>query len=313
LNPAAYSAKSFTSHAKLFFALSRTQHGLLDITTPAFAALLWLKSIPPVSIILLGLATAFAGYTAVYALNDLIGCSEDRQKLRQGGFNGPGEGYLEAVMIRHPVAGGYLNFTEGMLWAGGWGLVALWGSFLLNPVCMYIFIAACILETIYCYLWNISPLRTLVSGFVKTAGPVAAVFAVDAHPDAAYILCLFFVIFLWEIGGQNIPGDWTDINEDIQLHARTVPVVLGCKLSGILILALLISSVALSGFLFLQSYSRANMFPMLLALAAGSYLLLAPALRLIKTQNRLHAMALFNKASYYPVALFCIVAFMLLI
>jgi 4-hydroxybenzoate polyprenyltransferase len=313
LNSSATSELPLAARVKLFFALSRTPHGLLDMATPAFAALLWLGAFPPVSIMLLGLSTAFAGYTAVYALNDLIGYSEDRKKLDQGGFRSSDGGYLDALMVRHPVAGGYLNFTEGIFWTGGWALLALWGAYLLNPVCAYIFIAACLLESVYCCLWNITPFRTLVSGLVKTAGPVAAVFAVDARPDSAYVLCLFAVIFLWEIGGQNIPADWTDIEEDTRLHGRTVPVILGFKRSGILVLALLTGAVALSAFLFLQAGAGANIFPMLLAIGAGIYLLLVPAQRLCTTNNRLQAMLLFNKASYYPAALLCSVLVMLLI
>ena len=57
---------------KLFFALSRTPHGLLDMCTPAFGALLWLGHFPPVATIVIGIITTFAGYTAVYALNDVV-------------------------------------------------------------------------------------------------------------------------------------------------------------------------------------------------------------------------------------------------
>jgi 4-hydroxybenzoate polyprenyltransferase len=39
----------------------------------------------------------------------------------------------------------------------------------------------------------------------------------------------------------------------------------------------------------------------------GVYLLLLPALKLYRSHNRSHAMALFNKASYYPAALLVIV------
>jgi 4-hydroxybenzoate polyprenyltransferase len=42
-------------------------------------------------------------------------------------------------------------------------------------------------------------------------------------------------------------------------------------------------------------------------LAAGVYLLLLPALKLYQSRNRSDAMALFNKASYYPAALLMIV------
>ena len=55
---------------KLFGALSRTPHGVLDMTTPVFGACLWLGGLPDVGVILLGILTVFSGYTAVYALND---------------------------------------------------------------------------------------------------------------------------------------------------------------------------------------------------------------------------------------------------
>jgi 4-hydroxybenzoate polyprenyltransferase len=60
------------SRIKLFWALSRTPHGLLDMSTPALGALLWLGAFPPLDIIILGIFTVIAGYTAVYAWNDVI-------------------------------------------------------------------------------------------------------------------------------------------------------------------------------------------------------------------------------------------------
>ena len=58
---------------KLFWALSRTPHGLLDMCTAALASLLWLGHFPSFKIIGLGLITVFSGYTAIYALNDVVG------------------------------------------------------------------------------------------------------------------------------------------------------------------------------------------------------------------------------------------------
>ncbi len=63
-DPAAQHRFSGLSRLKLFWALSRTPHGLLDMCTPVFAALLWLGGFPSVEIILVGLLTTFAGYTA---------------------------------------------------------------------------------------------------------------------------------------------------------------------------------------------------------------------------------------------------------
>ena len=73
------------SRLKLFWALSRTPHGLLDMATPGLCALLWLGTFPPPALIGLGLITAFSGYTAVYALNDVIDYREDRKKVQGTG------------------------------------------------------------------------------------------------------------------------------------------------------------------------------------------------------------------------------------
>jgi 4-hydroxybenzoate polyprenyltransferase len=126
------------------------------------------------------------------------------------------------------MAQGLLSLREGLLWALGWSLLAIIGAYQLNPVCVLIFVAGCLLEAIYCLMLKVSPFRTLVSGGVKTSGAVAAVFAVDPYPSLLYILALSLWLFFWEIGGQNIPADWADIEEDRQLQAQTIPVRLRC-------------------------------------------------------------------------------------
>ena len=93
------------SRLKLFWALSRTPHGLLDMCTPAFGALLWLGHLPSISVVMIGLITTFAGYTAVYALNDVIDYRADRKKAAMGGYSAE-ENYLDGVLVRHPCADG---------------------------------------------------------------------------------------------------------------------------------------------------------------------------------------------------------------
>src|SRR5690625_6851033 len=68
-----------------FLALSRTSHGLLDVAMPGFAALLWLGHFPALPVLTVALVTAVAGYTAIYALNDLVGVRVDREKFSQAG------------------------------------------------------------------------------------------------------------------------------------------------------------------------------------------------------------------------------------
>ncbi len=291
------------SRIKLFLALSRTPHGLLDMATPLFCALLWLGGFPSLEVGLLGLLTVFSGYTAVYALNDVIDYRFDKDKMMQDRESAASEGYLDSLLVRHPLAQSRLSYLEAVLWTLGWGLLAMLGAYLLNPWCMFIFLGAGLLEIGYCLLWNVSPSRSIVSGGVKTSGPVAAVLAVDPHPSALFLLLLFLLFFCWEIGGQNIPADWTDMETDRRFGAQTIPVRFGPAPAGKLALGALGLSVLLSPAVFLAS-GLAPSVPLLgLVLAIGVWQLLLPGWRLKVHQGRDQAMALFNRASSYPLSL----------
>jgi 4-hydroxybenzoate polyprenyltransferase len=291
---------------KLFLALSRTPHGLLDMCTPAFGALLWLGHFPSIGVIIIGLITTFAGYTSVYALNDVVDYKVDKEKAATVGLPNS-DSDLDGVLVRHPMARGLLSLKEGLLWALAWALLALIGAFILNPVCVLIFVGGCVLEVIYCLLWRVSPFRAFVSGAVKTSGAIAAIFAVDPNPSGAYLVCLFLMLFLWEIGGQNIPNDWSDAAEDQQMDAKTIPIRWGPAVANGIILATLILTLGLSALVFNFARIADGIVFIILSLAAGSYLLLLPALTLSRTRERSDAMALFNKASYYPLVLLVIV------
>ncbi|WP_054032953.1 UbiA family prenyltransferase [Desulfatitalea tepidiphila] len=296
----------FQNRLKLFLALSRTPHGIIDMAAPALAALLCLGHFPPIQVTLVGIVTVFAGYTAVYALNDLVDLRTDRQKVDIGGYS-DGENYLDGVMMRHPMAKGALSFKAGLAWAVGWAILALAGAYWLNPVCLYIFLAGCLLEGLYCKLWRVTPLRALVNGAVKTLGSVAAVFAVDPSPSPLFLIALFAWMFAWEIGGQNIPNDWTDIEEDRHFKAQTIPLRLGLHKATLVIVACLTATLFLNIVLLWVSPLTFGILPMIVVVAVNVLLLLHPALLLVERQKRELAMTLFNKASYYPLAILGIV------
>jgi 4-hydroxybenzoate polyprenyltransferase len=289
-----------------YFALSRTPHGVLDMAAPALAALLSLGQLPPVSVMVVGLITVFAGYTAVYALNDLVDLRTDRKKAKAGVFQESGND-LDGVMVRHPMAKGVLSFGAGLAWACGWAFIAMAGAYWLNPVCLAIFVAGGLLESLYCKLWQVTPLRTLVNGAVKTLGPVAAVFAVNPAPSPLFLTTLFLWFFLWEIGGQNIPNDWMDIEEDRHFKARTVPIHLGLDRSMVLITACLAAVLVLNFLVFWVSPLRFGMIQLFIAVGVNILLLLYPAYLLGERRKRQQAMDLFNRASYYPVAMLGVV------
>jgi 4-hydroxybenzoate polyprenyltransferase len=297
---------SGTARIKLLLALSRTPHGLIDMTTPAMGALLWLGSFPPMPVIFLGCLTAFAGYTAVYALNDVVDFRVDRQKAASGAFQTAGKD-LDAALVRHPMAQGLLTWRQAVLWASAWGLLAIAGAYRLNPVCVLIFLSGAFLEVIYCLLLKVSYLRTFFSGAVKTCGCIAAVFAVDPSPAPVFLMVLFLWIFFWEIGGQNIPNDWTDVTEDHRQGARTLPVTLGTGPASQLILGANLFAVILSVLTVAVSGLPLSWFMFLGTVTAGAVFLLIPSHRLFTTQNPQQAMQLFNRASYYPLAMLVIV------
>ena len=125
------------------------------MATPCLCALLWLGDIPSFRIIFLGLLTVFAGYTAVYALNDVIDYRSDKEKHKLSQSSDPGN-YLDAVLVRHPMADGLMSLKEGVIWVIAWSLIAIAGAYLLNPACVFIFLGGCSLEIIYCLLLKIT-------------------------------------------------------------------------------------------------------------------------------------------------------------
>ncbi len=289
---------------QFFFALSRTHHGVLDMMAPVFAALVYLGRFPDQGIVMAGVITVFAGYTAVYALNDIAGYTDDKKNIRQTVKRGTD---LDSILIRHPLAQGVISLKSAVLWAGFWSVVALLGAYYLNPACVLVFLCGALLEIVYCFLLKISYLRVIINGFVKAAGPVAAVFAVDRTPDVLFLSLVFVFFFLWEAGGQNIPNDYTDIEEDRQLNAKTLPLVLGRDIACSLIMVSLVAACSIMAVLLAISPVDFGWVSYLLFVAGSLFLLILPAHRLRKTGVNQAAMVLFNKASYYPFFLLCVV------
>jgi 4-hydroxybenzoate polyprenyltransferase len=289
-------------------ALSRTSHGILDVATPILAALVWLGNFPPPFTMIIGFITALAGYTAVYAFNDLVDYEVDKERLSKGGPLDPSD-YLDTVYVRHPVARGLLTFRKGLLWAFFWASVALIGAYLLNPVCAFIFLLSILMETVYCRMAKISHLRVIVSGFVKTSGATAAVFAVDPNPQPLLLLILFLWLFFWEVGGQNVPADWFDVDEDRQLSFKTIPARFGLEVAGRIILTSIIITLAMNVLLIVLLQHRFSFFTLGASVAAGLYLLFFPAYNLYKAQEPALVSRLFNRASFYPFALLVVVLF----
>jgi 4-hydroxybenzoate polyprenyltransferase len=295
-----------------FFALSRTTHGVLDLAAPGFAAVLWLGGFPDWRTLLLSVITAFAAYTAIYALNDLMGIRCDQEKFATGAIK---EGYsVEASEMRYPLAQNVLSIQSGILWFVGWIVVAISGAWVLNPAIIAILAAAAILEILYCLLLKVTYWRILISGLVKSSGPVAAVFAVDPNPDLEKLFLVIIWMMFWEFGGQNIPADWNDTEEDLRVGATTIPIRLGFQKAGLIVLLALSLTVVIS--LTLPAVSPLPQTPLYLVggILAGFFLLLIPGYQIFRSydEGRLAA-KLFDRASYYPLSMLVIISLVALI
>ncbi len=283
----------------VYLALSRTPHGILDLAGPFCAALLCRGGLPPLSVVVLGCITVFAGYTAVYALNDIVDYRSDKRQVEKSGRDARCN-YLDAAFIRHPLAHGCLSLPAAIAWFVFWVVAAFAGAYALNPVCAWLLVAGCLLETAYCLLLTVTHLRALINGVVKSLGPLAAAYAVSPDPSPLFLALLFVWVFTWEIGGQNIPADWHDAARDAVTGARTVPVVLGYRRASRLAVVCLGASLVLSVPLLAASPLAVPAPLWLAALLGGAWLLLPPALRLAATREDEAASALFNRASFYP-------------
>ncbi len=284
---------------KLLLGLSRTPHGLLDMATPAMAALLWLGHFPAASTVIVGLITAFAGYTAVYALNDIVDCRVDIERLSLSEASGE-LFHVDDIMIRHPIAQGLLPFKIGFAWMLFWAIVALGGAWWLNPFCALIFLTSASLEMLYCKLLRITHLKIIPSAIVKATGGLAGVYAVDANPSPAFVALMFIWLAAWEVGGQNIANDLVDMNDDAKVSAKTTLTVMGIS-ESVFIMIVAVSMAVLAG-MAVYWFTSGDLGMVYIAGAAvlGWKLLLEPVRNVYRDPGPRTAAGLFNKASYMP-------------
>lgn len=286
---------------KLLFGLSRTPHGALDLATPAMAALLVLGHFPDTWIIILGLITAFAGYTAVYALNDLVDYQIDKKRLALSDHEKDFH-HVDEITIRHPMAAGALSYGLGVAWFLFWSIIALIGAYLLNPLCAVLFLISASLEAIYCKLLKITHWKIVPSAIVKASGGLAGVYAVDHDPSISFVMVLFVWLAAWEVGAQNIANDIVDMEDDSKVQAKTTSTVKGINES----IFRAVSAVSMASLAGVLIYGFAGdgvgiLYP-IGATIISWYLLLSPARELFHRADVKAAANLFNKGSYLPVS-----------
>jgi 4-hydroxybenzoate polyprenyltransferase len=291
-----------TRRLRFFLALSRTPHLLIDLATPFVAALLCLGRFPGPFKIVLGILTVFAGYACIYALNDVTDHQLDTKRMANVAQQGRCFD-LDCLLVRHPVAQGLLSLASALTWTVLWGVIALTGAALLNPVCAAIFVIAVVLEIVYCKLYRLSHWRILLAAVVKTLGGLAAIFAVNPHPQPSFVFMFLIWVALWEVGGQNIPNDLMDMQEDGRLGGMTLPLVYGDRAAVVVVfIALVASSILGLGLVFFSPLPEKGLY-LTGGILSGLFFLLLPFRRFVVAADMRMATDLFNKASLYPLGM----------
>ena len=105
--------------------------------------------------------------------------------------------------------------------------LAFVGAWWLNPVCALLFVF---------FSHSGSGLLQASQGYApedhcigrgESIGGIVGVLAVDPSPSPGFIALLVLLLAAWEVGGQNIPNDMIDGEEDARVHARTTLTVKG--------------------------------------------------------------------------------------
>ena len=279
--------------AESLFDLSRGRQATLSIAQPGLAAVLAAGGMPGARVAAVGLVAAWAGFLAVFSLNDVLDRRVDAAALRAG--KADVDGYdLDAAFLRHPLAQGALSLRLSVLWVAALALVAAAGAWLLGPQCLALFAAAVGLEVLYCGLRSVTWAKTLVSGVMVGCGGVAGWAAVAPLRWSA--LPVFLFLALWEIGCRNLANDLADLGPDRAVGIRTVATTFGPEVAARANLVVAAAVLVTVPFLGLGAWALAT------ALTSGALLVAGPAVRLYREPTSARAGWYFNLASLYPVA-----------
>ena len=278
-------------------------HSILDIPYLAVAALLAIGGLPSLRTIALGLVAAFAGLTAIFGLNDMLDRNVDAQKMKDL-IGKPVAFDLDSLGFRHPVAQGKLSFEAGLAWVIFWSVLSFVTAWLVRPVCAVLLVAAAGLEAAYCGLLRVTPLKTVLSGCNVAVGGLAGLYAVALAPSPGLVLLYFLWALSWEMGCRNMPNDWVDYNEDVALGIKTIAVRFGLsRAARISFATMTITVISTALFPVMSPIPHWPLYE-LVSLGAAACLLVIPSIAWLMDLRRTSALVFFNRACFYPLAVF---------
>lgn len=277
--------------AAAIFDLSRGKQALLSIAQPGLAAVLALGELPSPRVLIVGLVAAWAGFFAVFSLNDVLDRKADALSLTAGKELTPDHD-VDTTFVRHPLAHGDLSLGISLAWVGSLTVVAAVGAAVLSWWSLVFFAVAVALEALYCALRAVTPYKTIVSGVMVGMGGLAGWAAVAPLGWSAVRVVVFLA--LWEIGGRNIVNDLSDVVSDARVGIRTVATTRGARTAARVAAAAAALTLAAAALLPMP------LLAVLLALACGAWSLGWSSIELLRSPTSLQAARSFNRGSFYP-------------
>jgi len=105
-----------------------------------------------------------------------------------------------------------------------------------------------------------------------------------------------------------MPNDWIDCNEDVALGIKTIPVRFGLPRGAVISLVTMTVTVVSAAFFPIVSPMPHWPLYELGASGAAAWLLLIPSMAWQRDLNRALAEVFFNRACFYPLAIFAALA-----
>ena len=119
---------------------SRVLQATLSVAQPLLAGLIALHGFPSLDRTALALSAAWAGFLAVFAMNDLLDINLDKARFAHlrdySGFD------VDSALVRHPLAQRQIPYWLGVAWIGGLTAYALIGGYILSPLAPLMFLLA---------------------------------------------------------------------------------------------------------------------------------------------------------------------------
>ncbi len=276
------------------FDLSRGRQALLNIVQPGIGAVLAVGGLPGWRELGIGLVASWAGFFAVFSLNDVLDHKVDAEAL-QAGERDDREGFdVDNAFQIHPLAHGSISLRLSVVWVLGLAAVAAVGAALLSPLALLFFGLAVAIEVLYCLLRRVTWAKTILSGLMVGCGGLAGWTAVAPLRPAA--LTVFAFLMFWEFS-RNMANDLGDVKSDAAVGITTVATTFGPVVSS---RANLVAASAMMGSVV---FLAQGWVALAVAVVSAVWLVALPMEHMLRRPGSATAVAYFNRISWYPDAI----------